>query len=425
MVKIMRGFKNAALVCLTASMCVLCYLTLILMGGEDTGAILSNIIKKKDLAVTYQSGGGTHIIAAVPYRISVITEGSIYTQNAVLKSSDIYKSTERFFFEAIGSMHDTRICTKKEWETAVTKKGILVSFSGKLPMSLMKAWAESSGTEPYEIKLAGFSYDNQGVSFFFKDELTGICYKSKTSAAQLSFDEISEKYKGDNGVFLKDAVKIYGDVDIEVLSKNTKNARVYSISGDKYSFEASDEDSILKSFDINPYFAKSYQESTGVKVYVEEGHILKADLLGRLTYSATGGGIRLNTDNKALSYEEVCARSINKLWEISEVLLKNKSNMNIDVMSVKKNTDSIEILCALKIDGISIYSSSFGIGAIIKGEEMTNIWFDIPNITQTGEITLMSDVMAANIEKSQRGSMEIIYKQQDTSLIPALAIIED
>jgi len=407
----MEKFKNFLVVLLSITMCLLCFATLIVMSGSEVS--LRSIFEDEIEYDPVEKEKTVYKNMAVPYRISVVSGDTVYTEQGVSKTSQFFKDCEKLLLEAVGSMSELEECTLSEYNEALGSKSLIFTLNGKLPLYLMQMWSGSTDGYENQTSTVALVRESKGIKVYFKDDGDGKCYFSQTSSANAVIDELIASYAGNNGILSSGAV----------LSSDTLKAPVYEINGEAAGLDENKTEKLLRAFGLNPYFAKTYQESDGDKIYIEEDDVLSVSAEGSVTYRASEGGIALMEDGSASEHESV-ALAANKLAEISALLYADNPDISADVVSVRKEGDEIHIGGIIKLGGIPLSEDVCSAGIIVRGGMIIRMWLDMPNIF-AGEIrTLMSDTMAKAVSSKKECRFEIIYVMENGKLVPVNSFVE-
>ena len=406
----MEKIKNFLVVLLALTMCLLCFVTLIVMSG--TNLSIKSIFTDE---TEYENEGAEKTVyknMAMPYRISVVQGETVYTEQGITRTSQCYKDCEKLLFEAVGSMSQLEECTGEEYLSAIGSKSLVFSLNGKLPLYLMQMW--SGGADKYENRTSTIALvrESKGVKVYFADDDSGAFYRSQTSSANAVIDELIANYTMSNGV-IKDGM---------VLSEKAVSLPSYIINNET-SFESGREESLLRAFSLNPYFAKTYQEPDGDKIYVEEDNVLSVSRDGSMTFRSSGDGMVLKNEGTATKHESV-ALAANKLYEISSILYADHPEITADIVGVEENDDEISINAIIKLGGVPVSEDISSAGVIVRNGGIVRMWIDMPDVIEDAFVTVMSDTMAKSLHDKDNGRYEIIYIEEKGRLVPANSFVE-
>ena len=405
----MEKIKNFLVVLLAMTMCLLCFVTLIVMSG--TNLSIKSIFTDETEYENPDSQKTVYKNMSIPYRISVVQGETVYTEQGITRTSQCYKDCEKLLFEAVGSMSQLEECTREEYMDAIGSKSLVFSLSGRLPLYLMQMW--SGGVDKYEncTSAVALVRESKGVKVYFADD-SGKYYRSQTSSANAVIDEIIAGYTMSNGII----------VDGMVLSEKPLSLPAYVINNEA-SFETGVEESLLRAFGFNPYFAKTYQEPDGDKIYVEEDNVLSVSGDGSMTYRSSGVGMVLKNDGTATKHESVALAS-NKLYEISSILYADHPEITADIIGVKENDGEISINAIIKLGGVPVSEDISSAGVIVRNGGIVKMWIDMPVVTEDALVTVMSDTMAESLHDKDNGRYEIIYTEEKGKLVPVNSFVE-
>ncbi|MBQ6867113.1 MAG: hypothetical protein IJO16_00375 [Clostridia bacterium] len=406
----MEKIKNFLVVLLSLTMCLLCFATLIVMSGSEIS--LRSILKDE---IEYESGKTEKTFyknMAIPYRISVVTGGTVYTEQGVSRTSQFFKDCEKLLLEAVGSMLELEECSLPDYNEAIGSKSLIFTLNGKLPLYLMQMWSGSVDGYENQTSTVALVRESKGIKVYFRDD-GGKCYRSQTSSANAVIDELIANHTGSNGILENGTV----------FSENTLKAMSYQINENKTGLDENKVEDVLKAYGFNPYFAQTYQEPDGDKVYIEEDDVLSVSADGSMVYRSSESGIILKDGGSVTEHESV-ALAVNKLGEISGLLYAEHPEISADVVSVEKNDDEIHIGSVIKLNGIPISEDVCSAGVIVKNGSIVRMWIDVPSVIELEMKTLMSDTMAKAVSGKKDSRFELIYIMEEGQLVPVNSFVE-
>lgn len=402
----MEKIKNVLLVFLSFTMCLLCYVSLAAMSGK--GITMPSWIKINEYRAPNEDST-VYQTAALPYRISVISDGSVHTEQGIDKDDYIYNDCEKLIMEALGSMDEPNECSFVQYRDAALDKSLVIHYNGNMPVWILQMW---SGREDGFDGLCRFIVLTKdaakGVEIYFREANTEKYYKASTSADMAALDEVMAKYVKDNG-------QIASLANMDILSKENSVLKTYDINREVWAPGQEREEELLRAFKMNPYLAKDYRESSGAKVYVEDDNIVKMSPDGRISYTTKGDGIALFDEDRSLNNKEKTALALNKLKEISSFVYADMPQVSMEAADFKDDEDEAQIGVVIKIDGVPADESALSAGIVIKNSLIVRMWFDVPGIYETGESAVMSDTMAKAAYRKD-GRYEIMYTEKSGSL---------
>ena len=406
----MKRIKSVILVLLTFSMCFLCYATLMVSSGRGINYIFGEFSVQNGKSDGKES---EYKASAVPAKISVAGEHILFTEENITVKSEIYKDCERFITEAIGSMSSVEEITAEQYKEAVFQNSLIVKYSGEIPLFMLSEWSGGHISDRFSVRIMGFSKSEWDIYAYFKDEASEKYYRSKTAAGVQFLADIAEKYRTQNAVFAEKYISDFDGNEAEVLCTESPVVNILQIKEGSYAFDDGKEEDILRILGINPYLAKSYQESSDVRIYVEGDGVLRADTQGRLTYSASESGI----ETGAVDGKETALAAVDKLYELASVLYGENTDMRFDIDEVKTDGSDADVQCVLKYGGISLEGDRFGAGVSVSDGKIIKLWIDNPYLEKSEYLTVLSTADAAAL-KPDKSSFETVYIWQNGLFMP-------
>ena len=269
--------------------------------------------------------------------------------------------------------------TAEQYKEAVFQNSLIVKYSGEIPLFMLSEWSGGHISDRFSVRIMGFSKSEWDIHAYFKDEASEKYYRSKTAAGVQFLADIAEKYRTQNAVFAEKYISDFDGNEAEVLCTESPVVNILQIKEGSYAFDAGKEEDILRILGINPYLAKSYQESSDVRIYVEGDGVLRADTQGRLTYSASESGI----ETGAVDGKEASLAAVDKLYELASVLYGENTDMRFDIDEVKTDDSDADVQCVLKYGGISLEGDRFGAGVSVSDGKIIKLWIDNPYLEKS------------------------------------------
>ena len=303
--------------------------------------------------------------------------------------------------------------TAEQYKEAVFQNSLIVKYSGEIPLFMLSEWSGGHISDRFSVRIMGFSKSEWDIYAYFKDEASEKYYRSKTAAGVQFLADIAEKYRTQNAVFAEKYISDFDGNEAEVLCTESPVVNILQIKEGSYAFDGGKEEDILRILGINPYLAKSYQESSDVRIYVEGDGVLRADTQGRLTYSASESGI----ETGAVDGKEAALAAVDKLYELASVLYGENTDMRFDIDEVKTDGSDADVQCVLKYGGISLEGDRFGAGVSVSDGKIIKLWIDNPYLEKSEYLTVLSTADAAAL-KPDKSSFETVYIWQNGLFMP-------
>lgn len=420
----MEKWKNIAAIYLVLNMFLLTYFSVTIGAGENENGFKFSISELLFGTPPMENEIEVSGVGAYPRAISMVNEGKIYTENTATRTEEVYKDIEQFYYEAVGSLWDTEAISQEQYLKSINENCIIVDYSGKIPLYLLKLWANREIVEDdvaYILSRIVIHINDKRTDIYFMDENTKKYYVSKTAADADEMSGIIKKYNAPNAIFAMSDnryEKFTKDTIIQTLPQKMKQYKLQEMS----SLSADNEKALLSAIDMNPYFVKAYPENNGSNVYVNDADILKISKDGYVVFNGKENGISLIPQNSWVGNEVLAAEGISKMQAIYAAANSTSfSGITLESVIVKEN--EIDIFFNTVIDGVAVKDDIWDAQMRIKNGVINYFTFPIPRFEVAGEVTLLTQaqwVLAVEANVGEAYKTEMVYVEENGLYIPDL-----
>lgn len=421
----MEKLKTAVIVFLVLTMCIMSYLSVTIWSGTGWFSQLF----EPDRGEYIPPSLTTLDIGTVPYKISVSSGGMVHTQSRITAQDELYKDIETLLYEAIGSMEQATSISEEDFFAIYGGQAVTVENSGKVPLYLMgdKVRSGNAATANYTVKTLALFKESKAVFIGFRDEGNGRYFKSQTAASLTALEAVVTKYPNDNGIYAHELGlnnNIQRKDRYEILATEPQTLQVYQLTGRKLLPEDQEhEENILNILGVNPYLAKSYQESSGTKVYVEDSGVVRFGVKNGISYTRKDTAAPGTVTGDAA---ELINLGISRIGQLAAAILPEGSGVTLDLAAVTETAGEVTVSFYTMLDGAMLSDGKYGAGFSVQNGGIDKLWFDIPQVEAGGTAEILSEVDGARVAgRLQSLRFMAMYSVQGNQLLPYLGFVEE
>ncbi|NLD86889.1 MAG: hypothetical protein GX633_01330 [Clostridiales bacterium] len=230
-----------------------------------------------------------------PLRLSIRNDLGLYHSSSFDASSransrTIFESLSPILGEALANGSAPVQVTNTDWDKAISGRMVLLDFEGDIPLWCVCAALNVTPATDVDFSaryIIMYINDRSTVDILYKSD-AGHIYKSNSNTGATYLSSIMADYLP-NGSYFPAEIPSTSAAPAEFAAlfdmPSFYSLTPYNFLEELSSLDAGKAtDNILLSFGFNPYTAKSYTESDGIKVYVEDFNTLRIYPDGYLTY---------------------------------------------------------------------------------------------------------------------------------------------
>lgn len=421
----MEKLKTAVIVFLVLTMCIMSYLSVTVWSGTgwfsqlfepDQGEYIPPSLTALD-------------IGTVPYKISVSSGSMVHTQSRITAQDELYKDIETLLYEAIGSMEQATSISEEDFFALYGGQAVTTENSGNVPLYLMgdKVRSGNAATADYTVRTLTLFKESKAVFVGFRDESSGRYFKSQTAASLVALEAVVEKYRNDNGMYahelgLNNAIQRKDRY--QILATEPQTLPVYQLTGRKILPDGQEqEEQILNCLGVNPYLAKSYQENSGTKVYVEDSGVVRFGINNGISYTRKDAAV---PGTPLIDTAELINLGISRIGQVAATILPEGSEITLDLASVTEAAGVVTVSFYTMLDGAMLSDGKYGAGFSVQNGGIDKLWFDIPQVEAGGSAEILSEADGARVAgRLQSLRFMAMYSVQGNQLLPYLGFVEE
>lgn len=382
---------------------------------------LSGLLGEENPQVGYgQAQGGDQADAARPLRITANLNGGTETvrygvQYDAAAAEDLFQQVAGLLVEALSSAGAPEKITRAQWEQALlTAPGVTLDFQGEIPMPVLVGWLSREDTGlTGAVRRLTLTVWQDSVALYYRDEETGIYYRSLSEVAnQLHLEEALASL-GDNGAFYAFESEAYRDLDPDTLVTGDQSSyAVYSasnpMSAGQASLEALMED---LGFTVNSYYPSGDEQ-----VGRSGNDTVRLSNRGLAEYTAGEGGghfqVSARRDSTALfEAVEVCRQLA------AATVGARCGQAQLYLISARETGQGLEVEFGYCLNGVPVQLEGGAAAAfLVKDGQVSKFTLCFRSYTDSGEAGVVLPVRLAAAALADRGltgaELQLIY--QDT-----------
>lgn len=414
--------KNLLLVFLGLLMAALFVVNLTLgLEGESLSALRRRLVLGQ-AGVTADPADDAEV-AILPAKAAIRGPSGLYLA-AGDGVGELLDTVSPILSEALGSVGEIRPVSEQVFLEALGGWGISVGFTFAVPFSMLQhLWTGEGGfsAEQAATTLAVVSMDGQ-AALIFRDSDTGRCYLARTAASHERLYDQCAAAPAANAfyAFEKDGYQMLAPC--EAVWREPVYYPVYQETAPDLSAEETALKGILSAFDINPFLAEVYKESSGDTIYIEGYVALRFGKDGLVRYSATGGeGIDLHLPDGLSDRErrDGAARQAHALLERAAAAAGCTGNYSV---SGVEGGDGRYVIAFEQMMGGGFITDEGGDCAVVTVEQgrVTAIRLRLRSCTAAGETMLLPTHLAMALLDGEDHRLYVRYTGQGGMLTPGL-----
>lgn len=341
-----------------------------------------------------------------------------------------YKAVRPLASEAAGLASGPVKVNSSAWREALAGKNIYITFFGELPLAVL--WdALGAGDCGTDMNVTGLiiaaTSDTDHIRILAGNTESGEYISYETEMKSILFDELD--LSETNTIRLAAELGFpFSALPADTLLSEETGIPSMKVS-DVLSLEPNETSSLstlLSTFDINPYTAKSYTSAHGERVYVSDAGTLYVSQDGSVHYQAQddqgiSAGVE-NTDGKAPRVAAVlCAAAI---LEDACGQETGEAGYFVSGVSYDKESRSFTVLFGRSVGGIRIISGKrLNIAAVqVRGGKILSAEFIVNRYEKSddaGDVLSGRQAFAAFCSESKKAtSLELFYSENKSEAIP-------
>ncbi len=320
---------------------------------------------------------------------------------------------------------EIRQADEKKWESAISKDGVLLDYSGNIPIEALKLWlGETNGGDAFCGRYFFFSTASRTIRVYIKNTDTKKVYEIETSALSDVIDGVLPSH----GATPSELALLYEDEEFSsvypemIIPEASKTLGVVSSYNIYTAFGADTVNACLETFGMSNVASSNYSENDGTEVYIADMVTLKVSPTGIVSYSDLRDeadetlGIKINSENTdTLTFAEKCEGARNV---VSSLAKKIAGTGGIYIIYAAENGENAEIVFGRHINGIPVdmKETSYFAKVIVKKNSIGEVRLNLTGyetMAQTKEILPARLAVAAL--KGKDGVYDLNLRYKDTA----------
>lgn len=338
---------------------------------------------------------------------------------------DAYRKLREGMAAAFRRGKETKQTDEKKWESAISKDGVLLDYSGNIPLEALKLWlGEENGEDTVCGRYFFFSTASRTMRVYVKNTDTKKVYEIETSA-------LSDEIRGvlsSIGATPSELALLYEDEEFSsvypemIIPEVSKNPSIVSSYNIYTAFGADTVAACLETFRLRDVASSNYSEKDGTEVYIADMVTLRVSPTGIVSYSDLRDeadetlGIKINSEDTELpSFAEKCegARGV-----VSSLAKKIAGAGGVYIISAVENGESAEIVFGRHINGIPVdmKDTSYFAKVIVKRNSIGEVRLNLSGYETMAQTTeILPARLAVAALKGKDGVYDLNLRYKDTA----------
>ncbi len=224
-----------------------------------------------------------------PVRCAVMVDSGRYGVEYDKNLVDIlYNRISVSVGEAVGSLSEVEKVSQKEWESALSARGIYLDYLGNAPLGAIALWQgiEQNGYMDIFVRKLVLMAEEENIILYYVNIKDGAVYCAETAVpSERLMRQVGEDITTNGCLMAFEMGEEYSELPAETMFFDEETEmRAVTVSNPPVSDSA--YDTLLKAFSMNPYTNYRYKQSNGSQSAIEGGRSLVLTEDGRVIYSA-------------------------------------------------------------------------------------------------------------------------------------------
>lgn len=384
--------------------------------------------EKESYMIYEGTGSDTESFGIRPVGVFIRDEkggrGAIYESGA---SDMLYRALREELAVIMGKTSDAFPASEKEWRSALLANGVLLDYSGNIPMESLRMWF---GREDDETGISAryfmFSADGKNVVVYVKDTRSGEISKYTTGYSSQSLMEKTKALTAVKTAYLavereeKDFLSVSGET---IIMENRAKLPMVSVANAFETFRAETTNACLATFKLRDATSGMYSEQDGTAVYIADMVTLKISPDGVASYndSREGADETLGIEVECEGETATLAEKVETARGLATALasaLPGKGGIYIE--DVLEAGEKVEVVFGRTVNGVPVkmkntsYFMSVQISDGMVKSARANLRYYEPT-SQTTDIFTERIAVAAISGRGEKGSLRLLYNDSGES----------